>query len=49
MCTANIKTTVQNIRDRSPVLKAMEDKGEIKNEGAMEDVKPGRELWYSPK
>ena len=47
--TANVKATVQNIRDKSPVLKEMEDKGEIKIVGAMYDVKTGRVLWYSPK
>ena len=46
---ANVKATVQNIRDKSPVLKEMEDKGEIKIVGAMYDVKTGRVLWYSPK
>jgi carbonic anhydrase len=43
---ANVKASVQNIRDRSPVLKEMEDKGEIKIVGAMYDVKTGRVFWY---
>ncbi len=46
---ANVKATVQNIRDKSPVLKEMEDKGEIKIIGAMYDVKTGRVSWYPPK
>ena len=33
--------TVQTIRDKSPVLKEMEDKGEIKIVGAMYDVSTG--------
>jgi carbonic anhydrase len=43
---ANVKATVQNIREKSPVLKEMEDKGEIKIVGAMYDVKTGRVFWY---
>jgi len=38
--------TVQAIREKSPVLKDMEDKGEIKIVGAMYDVKTGKVSWY---
>jgi carbonic anhydrase len=43
---ANVLATVQNIRDKSPVLKEMEQKGEIMIVGAMYDVKTGRVSWY---
>jgi carbonic anhydrase len=43
---ANVHATVQNIRDKSPVLKEMEQKGEIKIVGAMYDVKTGQVAWY---
>lgn len=43
---ANVRMTVQTIRDKSPVLKEMEDKGEIKIVGAMYDVKTGKVSWY---
>jgi len=38
--------TVETIRAKSPVLKEMEDKGEIKIVGAMYDVKTGKVEWY---
>ena len=43
---ANVKRTVNDIRAKSPVLKAMEDAGEIKIVGAMLDVKTGVVTWY---
>ncbi|HPG60759.1 MAG TPA: carbonic anhydrase family protein [Casimicrobium sp.] len=43
---ANVKRTVNDIFVRSPVLKAMADKGEIKIVGAMLDVKTGVISWY---
>ncbi|MBP6529468.1 MAG: carbonic anhydrase [Burkholderiales bacterium] len=43
---ANVKRTVNDIFVRSPVLKAMADKGEIKIVGAMLDVKTGVVSWY---
>ena len=43
---ANVKRTVNDIFARSPVLKAMADKGEIKIVGAMLDVKTGVVSWY---
>lgn len=42
----NVKRMVQSIRDRSPVLKEMEGKGEIKIVGAMLDVKTGEVKFY---
>lgn len=43
---ANVKRTVNDIRAKSPVLKAMADAGEIKIVGAMLDVKTGVVTWY---
>jgi carbonic anhydrase len=43
---ANVKATVNNIRAKSPVLRDMEQKGEIKIVGAMYDVKTGSVTWY---
>ncbi len=42
----NVRQNVQLIRDRSPILKEMEDKGEIKIVGAMYDVASGSVEWY---
>jgi len=42
----NVRMTVETIRAKSPVLKEMEDKGEIKIVGAMYDVKSGKVEWY---
>lgn len=42
----NVRMTVDAIRTRSPVLKEMEDKGEIKIIGAMYDVATGKVEWY---
>jgi len=42
----NVRQNVQLIRDRSPILKEMEDKGEIKIVGAMYDVATGKVSWY---
>ena len=42
----NVRMTVETIRAKSPVLKEMEDKGEIKIVGAMYDVKTGKVEWY---
>ena len=43
---ANVKRTVNDIKVKSPVLKAMADAGEIKIVGAMLDVKTGVVTWY---
>ncbi len=42
----NVRQNVQLIRERSPILKELEDKGEIKIVGAMYDVATGRVTWY---
>jgi carbonic anhydrase len=42
----NVRLTVATIRAKSPILKEMEDKGEIKIVGAMYDVKTGKVEWY---
>jgi carbonic anhydrase len=42
----NVRMTVQRIRDLSPILKDLEDKGEILIVGAMYDVKSGKVTWY---
>ncbi len=46
VAAANMRQSVQLIRDRSPILKEMEDKGEIKIVGAMYDVASGKVTWY---
>jgi carbonic anhydrase len=43
---ANVRQNVQLIRDRSPILREMEERGEIKIVGAMYDVASGRVQWY---
>lgn len=42
----NVRQNVQLIRDRSPILKELEDQGEIKIVGAMYDVATGKVSWY---
>jgi carbonic anhydrase len=44
----NVQMTVQMIRDKSAVLKEMEQKGEIMIVGAMYDVATGKVKWYEP-
>ena len=44
----NVRLTVEAIRAKSPVLKEMEDRGEIKIVGAMYDVKTGKVTWDTP-
>ena len=46
MAYANVMDTVAAIKAKSPVLKEMADKGEIKIVGAMLDVTTGKVLWY---
>ena len=43
---ANVRRTVATIRQKSSVLREMEQKGEIRIVGAMLDVKTGEVLWY---
>ena len=42
----NVYMTIENIRKKSPVLKEMEDNGEIKIVGAMYDIKDGSVTFY---
>jgi carbonic anhydrase len=42
----NVRLTMENIRKQSPVLKEMEDKGEITIVGAMYDVATGKVSWF---
>ncbi|WP_411766333.1 carbonic anhydrase family protein [Winogradskyella sp. A3E31] len=42
----NVNMTIENIRSQSPVLKEMEDNGEIKIVGAMYDIKTGAVTFY---
>ena len=42
----NVKITVQNIRKQSPVLKEMEDKGEIKIVGSYYDMDNGEVTFF---
>jgi len=42
----NVRMTVQQIREQSPILKQMEDSGELLIVGAMYDVKSGKVTWY---
>jgi len=41
----NVLNTIQNIRLRSPILKEMEDRGEIKMVGAYYDIKTGQVIF----
>lgn len=43
---ANVQRTVQDILERSPVLREMQAKGQIKVVGAMLDVETGKVSWY---
>ncbi|WP_273568438.1 carbonic anhydrase family protein [Maribacter halichondriae] len=43
----NVKMTIENTRSLSPVLKEMEDNGEIKIVGAMYDIKDGSVTFMS--
>lgn len=42
---ANVRMTVQNILDRSPVLKGLVDEGKLVVVGAMHDLGTGRVSW----
>lgn len=41
----NVELTVQEIRDKSPLLREMDDKGEIDIVGALYDVRTGALTW----
>ena len=40
-CESNVKNTIEQIRKNSPILKEMEDNGEIKIVGAVYDMDDG--------
>ena len=42
VCEHNVKKTINDIRENSPILKEMEDNGEIKIVGAVYDMDTGR-------
>ncbi|MFD0799145.1 carbonic anhydrase family protein [Maribacter chungangensis] len=42
VCEHNVNKTIQDIRDNSPILKEMEDKGEIKIIGGVYDMDTGK-------
>ena len=42
----NVRTAIDNIRLNSPILKEMEDKGEIKSVGAVYDIDNGKVKFY---
>ena len=42
----NVKMTLETIREKSPILRGMEQKGEIKIVGAMYDIKTRKVTWY---
>jgi carbonic anhydrase len=44
-CESNVKNTIKQIRTNSPILKEMEDKGEIKIVGAVYDMDNGKVDW----
>lgn len=44
-CESNVKNTMEQIRKRSPILKEMEEKGEIKIVGAVYDMDNGKVDW----
>jgi carbonic anhydrase len=43
---ANVRMTVQNILDRSPVLKGLVDEGQFVVVGAVHDLGTGRVSWF---
>ncbi len=44
-CESNIKNTIHQIRTNSPILKEMEDDGEIKIVGAIYNMSRGNVEW----
>ncbi len=42
VCESNVKNTINEIRKQSPILKEMEEKGEIKIVGAVYDMDLGK-------
>jgi carbonic anhydrase len=45
VCENNVRNTINQIRLQSPILKEMEDKGEIKIEGAVYNMSTGKVEW----
>ncbi len=45
VCETNVNNTIEQIRLHSPILKEMEDKGEIKIVGAVYDMDNGKVSW----
>ncbi len=45
VCVSNVKNTIDQIRINSPIVKEMEDKGEIKIVGAVYDMDNGKVVW----
>lgn len=45
VCANNVMNTIANIRANSPIMKEMEDKGEIKIVGAVYDMDNGKVDW----
>lgn len=44
-CESNVKNTLEMIKKNSPILKEMEDNGEIKIMGAVYDMDNGKVDW----
>jgi len=45
VCVSNVKNTIDQIRIYSPILKEMEEKGEIQIVGAVYDMDNGKVNW----
>ena len=45
VCESNVENTIDDIRKNSPILKEMEDKGEIKIVGAIYNLENGEVAW----
>jgi len=45
VCESNVQNTINQIRLNSPILKEMEDNGEIKIVGAVYDMDNGKVSW----
>mgnify|MGYP002859854352 CR=1 FL=1 len=45
VCESNVRNTINQIRIQSPILKEMEDKGEIKIAGAVYNMSTGKVEW----
>jgi carbonic anhydrase len=45
VCESNVRYTIEQIRRNSPILKGMEDRGEIKIAGAVYDMDDGTVGW----